>query len=95
MGIRNNDGLFIGVPSINIDPSGKLFYLDEMTNDFPPKNIGPAVYLLAHNQKITYGNQLEFVKSSFNKKNNLAINVIKKKTKNSWYPPKTNGSKIK
>ena len=48
---------------------GKLFYLDEMTNDFPPKNIGPAVYLLAHNQKITYGNQLEFVRSSFNKKN--------------------------
>lgn len=29
MGIRNNDGLFIGIPSINIDPSGKLFYLDE------------------------------------------------------------------
>ena len=48
---------------------GKLFYLDELTNDFPPKNLGPAVYLLAHNQKITYGNQLEFVKSSFNKKN--------------------------
>jgi len=29
MGIRNNEGLFIGVPSIDIDPSGKLFYLDD------------------------------------------------------------------
>lgn len=29
MGIRNNDGLFMVIPSMDIDPSGKLFYLDE------------------------------------------------------------------
>ena len=28
-GIRNKEGLFIGVPSIDIDPSGNLFYLDK------------------------------------------------------------------
>jgi hypothetical protein len=27
-GIKNKDGLFIGVPSIDIDPSGNLYYLD-------------------------------------------------------------------
>jgi hypothetical protein len=28
LGIRNKDGMFIGIPSINIDPSGNLFYID-------------------------------------------------------------------
>ena len=28
-GFRNKDGLFVVIPSIDIDPSGKLFYLDD------------------------------------------------------------------
>ena len=28
LGIKNKDGMFIGIPSINIDPSGNLFYID-------------------------------------------------------------------
>jgi UDPglucose 6-dehydrogenase len=47
---------------------GKLFYLDEMTKDYPPKNLGPAVYLLAHNQKVTYGHQLDTLENWHDKK---------------------------
>ena len=39
-----------------------LHYLDELTGDAPPADLGPAVYLLAHNPQITYGEQLDFVK---------------------------------
>lgn len=28
LGIRNKDGMFIGLPTINIDPSGNLYYID-------------------------------------------------------------------
>lgn len=40
-----------------------VYYLDEVMNEFPPGEIlsGPAVYLLAHNPEITYGDQLENV----------------------------------
>ena len=40
-----------------------LYYYDEQTGDIPPKEIldKPAVYLLAHNPQITYGDQLDFV----------------------------------
>lgn len=40
---------------------GKLFYYDEFTGDEPPKDIGPVVYLIAHNPEITYGKQLDNV----------------------------------
>ena len=40
-----------------------LHYYDEKTGDIPPQNIldKPAVYLLAHNPGITYGDQLDTV----------------------------------
>jgi len=46
---------------------GRLYYFDELTNDFLPKNLGPAVYLLAHNPQITYGEQLDFVNDWYQK----------------------------
>ena len=40
-----------------------LYYYDEKTGDMPPQDIldNPAVYLLAHNPSITYGEQLDTV----------------------------------
>ena len=40
-----------------------LYYLDELMGETPPKSImqKPAVYLIAHNPEITYGEQLDFV----------------------------------
>ena len=40
-----------------------LYYYDEQTGDIPPHDVlnEPAVYLLAHNPSITYGDQLDFV----------------------------------
>ena len=40
-----------------------LYYYDEKTGDIPPQHIldKPAVYLLAHNPSITYGDQLDTV----------------------------------
>jgi len=40
-----------------------LYYFDEQTGDMPPQEVldNPAVYLLAHNPQITYGEQLDFV----------------------------------
>lgn len=40
-----------------------VYYLDEVMGEFPPAEIldAPAVYLLAHNPQITYGDQLETV----------------------------------
>ena len=42
----------------------KLYYLDEVMGETPPQDVleNPAVYLLAHNPQITYGEQLDFVK---------------------------------
>jgi UDPglucose 6-dehydrogenase len=42
----------------------KLYYLDEVMGEVPPADVlsSPAVYLLAHNPQITYGEQLDFVK---------------------------------
>lgn len=42
----------------------KLYYLDEVMGEEPPADVlsRPAVYLLAHNPQITYGEQLDFVK---------------------------------
>ena len=42
----------------------ELHYYDEVMGEIPPQNIldKPAVYLLAHNPEITYGEQLDFVK---------------------------------
>ena len=42
----------------------ELHYYDEVMGEIPPKDIldKPAVYLLAHNPEITYGEQLDFVK---------------------------------
>ena len=40
-----------------------LYYLDEVVGEVPPAEVleQPAVYLLAHNPEITYGEQLDFV----------------------------------
>ena len=45
-----------------------LYYLDEVMGEIPPDEIlsKPAVYLLAHNPEITYGEQLDFVKDWYN-----------------------------
>lgn len=42
---------------------GELYYLDSETGDTPPEELRgkPAVYLQAHNPKVTYGDQLDFV----------------------------------
>lgn len=42
---------------------GELYYLDEIIGEMPPADVldKPAVYLLAHNPQITYGEQLDFV----------------------------------
>ena len=42
----------------------ELWYFDEITDDYPPQGLmdKPAVYLLAHNPEVTYGEQLDFVK---------------------------------
>ena len=42
----------------------ELYYFDEVMGELPPADIlsKPAVYLLAHNPQITYGEQLDFVK---------------------------------
>ena len=42
----------------------ELYYLDEVMGELPPADVlsKPAVYLLAHNPQITYGDQLDFVK---------------------------------
>ena len=41
-----------------------LYYYDEVVGEIPPQDIldKPAVYLIAHNPAITYGEQLDFVK---------------------------------
>jgi UDPglucose 6-dehydrogenase len=41
----------------------KVFYYDEQTGDIPPQEVldNPAVYLLAHNPQVTYGEQLDTV----------------------------------
>jgi UDPglucose 6-dehydrogenase len=41
----------------------ELYYLDEVMDEIPPQVVlnSPAVYLLAHNPQITYGEQLDFV----------------------------------
>lgn len=41
----------------------ELYYLDEQTSDTPPDSVlsSPAVYLLAHNPQVTYGDQLDMV----------------------------------
>ena len=42
----------------------KLYYYDEVVGEIPPPEVleKPAVYLIAHNPAITYGEQLDFVK---------------------------------
>lgn len=46
----------------------ELYYLDEVMGEMPPASVlsKPAVYLLAHNPQITYGEQLDFVKGWYN-----------------------------
>jgi len=45
------------------EQGGNLYYLDEIMGEIPPQDIlnNPAVYLMAHNPKVTYGDQLDFV----------------------------------
>ena len=48
-----------------------LYYYDEQTGNIPPQEIlnEPAVYLLAHNPGITYGDQLDFVPKWYGDRN--------------------------
>jgi UDPglucose 6-dehydrogenase len=41
----------------------ELYYLDEVMGEVPPDSVmkKPAVYLMAHNPEVTYGEQLDFV----------------------------------
>jgi UDPglucose 6-dehydrogenase len=50
---------------------GTLYYLDEIMEETPPQSVmsQPAVYLLAHNPQITYGEQLDFVNSWYQQHN--------------------------
>jgi len=52
---------------------GDLHYFDEITGDNVPKEVleRPAVYLLAHNPEVTYGEQLDFVKGWYNGKHRV------------------------
>ena len=54
------------------DAGFKIFYYDEKTGDIPPQEVldNPAVYLLAHNPEITYGDQLDNVPGWYNGKHN-------------------------
>ena len=49
----------------------ELHYLDEQTGDHPPQSVldNPAVYLIAHNPRVTYGDQLDFVADWYDKRN--------------------------
>jgi UDPglucose 6-dehydrogenase len=49
----------------------ELYYLDETMGEYPPQGIlkSPAVYLLAHNPEITYGEQLDFVNEWYSQHN--------------------------
>jgi len=51
----------------------ELYYYDEKTGDIPPAEVleKPAVYLLAHNPSITYGDQLDTVPGWYNEKHNV------------------------
>ena len=51
----------------------KLYYLDEVVGEMPPEDVleKPAVYLLAHNPEVTYGEQLDFVKGWYNGKHRV------------------------
>lgn len=50
-----------------------MHYLDEVCGDMPPQDVldKPAVYLLAHNPEVTYGDQLDFVKGWYNGKHRV------------------------
>jgi UDPglucose 6-dehydrogenase len=43
---------------------GELYYYDEIIGEIPPDSVlkNPAVYLIAHNPQVTYGEQLDFVR---------------------------------
>jgi UDPglucose 6-dehydrogenase len=47
------------------EQGAELYYYDEVIGEMPPDSVlkNPAVYLLAHNPQITYGDQLDFVKN--------------------------------
>ena len=51
----------------------ELYYYDEVVGEIPPEKVlnKPAVYLLAHNPGITYGEQLDFVKGWYNGKHRV------------------------
>ena len=51
----------------------QLYYYDEKTGDIPSQHVldKPAVYLLAHNPGITYGDQLDTVPGWYNGDHNV------------------------
>jgi len=38
-----------------------LYFYDEELGEFPPQNLGPAIFLLSHDPSVTYGDQLDHV----------------------------------
>jgi len=45
-----------------VESLGKtLHYLDFDLQEFPPNNLGPALFLMAHDPEVTYGKQISFV----------------------------------
>lgn len=51
---EGSPGMLVGA---FVEGKQALYYLDPETGDFPPTDIGPAVYLLAHNYDVTYFKQ--------------------------------------
>ena len=51
----------------------ELYYFDEITGDQVPAEVlnRPAVYLMAHNPEVTYGEQLDFVKGWYKDKHRV------------------------
>lgn len=45
------------------------YYHDSVIGEFPPEDLGPSVFLLAHNPVITYGDQLDVVGDWYEGKN--------------------------
>lgn len=48
-----------------------VHYFDEQVGEFPPEDLGPAKYLLAHNPEVTYGSQLDLIPEWYNNKHEI------------------------
>lgn len=50
----------------------RVYFYDPQLNEYPPENLGPAVYLLAHDPEVTYGDQLDIVPKWYHGNRNVA-----------------------